>query len=243
MRIKQRSLFPGFIKNINFKNITMIKKINLKLFILIILLLGSISSNAQDPNRFKDYVDKLSDKEYDFSTDKKLVVFTGSSSILMWKDVAEYFPEYNVINNGFGGSHFSDLLYFYDELILKRAPEILFIYEGDNDIAGDKKPSKIFKQAKELVKKIKTDLPQTKIIFIAAKPSIARWNLKKDYNKLNKKLDKFCTKQDNVEFADVWKIMLDENGNVYTDIFIEDGLHMNKKGYDLWAKMMSEFLY
>ena len=25
--------------------------------------------------------------------------------------------------------------------------------------------------------------------------------------------------------------MLDENGNVYEDIFIGDGLHMNKKGY------------
>ena len=221
----------------------MTKKINFKLLILIILLFGFLSSNAQDPNRFKDYVDELSNKEYDFSADKKLVVFTGSSSILKWKDVPKYFPEYNVINNGFGGSHFSDLIYFYDKLILKRAPEILFIYEGDNDISAGKKPSKIIKQVKELVKKIKTDLPQTKIILIAAKPSIARWNLKKNYNKLNKKLDKFCKKQDNVEFADVWKIMLDENGNVYTDIFIEDGLHMNKKGYDLWAKMMSEFLY
>jgi len=218
------------------------RNIKLQLFVFGILSFGFISANAQNPNRFIKTVNQLDSIEYQFNNDKELIVFAGSSSIVMWKDVAEYFPEYNVINNGFGGSHFSDLIYFYDELILKRAPEILFIYEGDNDIAGDKKPSKIFKQAKELVKKIKTDLPQTKIIFIAAKPSIARWNLKKDYNKLNKKLNKFCKKQDNVEFADVWKIMLDENGNVYTDIFIKDGLHMNKKGYDLWAKVIGEFL-
>jgi len=36
--------------------------------------------------------------------------------------------------------------------------------------------------------------------------------------------------------------MLDENGDVFEDIFIDDGLHMNKKGYDLWAKVISEFL-
>ncbi len=218
------------------------QKFNFKPLVLIILLLGFLSSNAQDPNRFKKQVDKLYNKEYNFNPNKKLAVFTGSSSVRMWKDVPDYFPEYNVINNGFGGSHFSDLIYFYDELILKQSPEILFIYEGDNDISAGKKPSKIIKQAKELVKRIKIDLPQTKIVFIAPKPSIARWNLKKDYNKLNKKLERFCKKQDNLEFADVWNIMLDENGNVLQDIFIEDGLHMNKKGYDLWAKVIGKFL-
>ncbi len=213
-----------------------------RLLIISILFSGFLTSNAQNPNRFKEQVDQLLKKEYNFSHNKKLVVFTGSSSVRMWKDVQDYFPKYNIINNGFGGSHFSDLIYFYDELITKQNPEILFIYEGDNDIADGKKPSKILNEAKELVKRIKTDLPKTKIVFVAPKPSLARWNLKKDYKKLNKKLEKLCKKQDNLEFADVWNIMLDENGNVYTDIFIEDGLHMNKKGYDLWAKVIGEFL-
>jgi len=217
-------------------------KLIFKLFVIGILLSGFLSTNAQDPNRFKEQVNQLLKKEHNFNSDKKLVVFTGSSSVRMWKDVQDYFPKYNIINNGFGGSHFSDLIYFYNELIIKQTPEILFIYEGDNDISAGKKPSKIFKEAKELVAMIKIDLPQTKIVFIAPKPSLARWNLKKDYNKLNKKLEKFCKKQNNLEFADVWNIMLDENGNVYPDIFIEDGLHMNKKGYDLWAKVIGEFL-
>lgn len=213
-----------------------------KYIILPILFIAFLTANAQDANRFKEEVNQLLSKEYSFSPDKKLVVFAGSSSIRMWKDVQTYFPEYNVINNGFGGSHFSDLIYFYDELIAKQAPEILFIYEGDNDIASDKKPLQITKQAKELVKKIKADLPQTKVILISPKPSIARKNLKAEYVKLNKKLAKYCKKTDNLQFADVWTIMLDENGNVFEDIFIEDGLHMNKKGYDLWAKIVSEFL-
>ena len=30
--------------------------------------------------------------------------------------------------------------------------------------------------------------------------------------------------------------------NVFKDVFIEDGLHMNKKGYDLWEEVMSKHL-
>ena len=215
---------------------------SIKSFVIVVFLFGVFNSNAQDPNRFKEQVDRLFNKEYNFGSDKKLVVFTGSSSILRWNDIQSYFPEYNVINNGFGGSHFSDLLYFCNELIIKQNPEILFIYEGDNDIANNKKPSKILKQAKELVAKIKADLPKTKVILISPKPSIARWNLNKNYNKLNKKLKKFCRKQDNLEFANMWSIMLDEEGNVCQDIFVKDGLHMNKHGYDLWTEVLSEFL-
>jgi lysophospholipase L1-like esterase len=36
--------------------------------------------------------------------------------------------------------------------------------------------------------------------------------------------------------------MCDISGNVLPDLFIEDGLHMNKKGYDIWGKVIVEFL-
>ncbi len=212
------------------------------LITIIFLLFGTFLSNAHDPNRLKEQVDELADKEYNFNNDKKLVVFAGSSSIRMWEDVQSYFPDYNVINNGFGGSQFSNLLYFYDEVILKSKPEILFIYEGDNDINDKKKPRKILKEAKQLTVKIKNDLPETQIIYISPKPSIARVQLKNDYIKFNKKLKKYCNKQDNIGFADVWYPMLDSHGNVYKEVFLEDGLHMNKKGYDIWAKVIGGFL-
>lgn len=217
-------------------------KLKFRLIVFVLLLLGTTVSNAQDPNRFKAEVDELVQKEYNFSPDKKLVVFAGSSSIRMWKDVQSYFPEYNVINNGFGGSQFSDLLYFYNELIVKPAPGILFIYEGDNDLASNKKQKKIIKEAKELAGKIQHDLPKTRVVFISPKPSLARVHLKNQYIKFNKKLEKYCKKPDNIEFADVWHPMLDNKGNVFKEVFLEDGLHMNKKGYDIWGNVIGEFL-
>lgn len=218
------------------------RKLLLKNFILGLFILVFLQTKGQDPNRFKEYVDQLFNAKYEFSSDKKLVVFTGSSSIVMWKDVQERFPDYNIINNGFGGSHFSDLLYFYDKVITTQTPDILFVYEGDNDVASEKKTSKIYRDAKTLVKKLQVDLPSTKIVLISPKPSVARWNLTKQYNKINKKLKRLCKKNDGFEFADVWPAMLDENGMVYTDIFLQDNLHMNKKGYDLWENVIGEFL-
>ena len=45
-----------------------------------------------------------------------------------------------------------------------------------------------------------------------------------------------------MEYADVWKAMLDENGMIYNNIFLEDDLHMNKKGYDIWEEVIGELL-
>ena len=218
------------------------KRISNFLIPAIFLVVTNLSGFAQDPERFKTDVEELENKHYNFSPDKKLVVFTGSSSIRMWEDIANYFPGYNVINNGFGGSQFSDLLYYYDDMIVKPNPEILFIYEGDNDLASNKKPGELIKEIKLLNKKIRQDLPDTHIVYISPKPSMARVHLKNQYISFNKKLKKFCAKQENTEFADVWYPMLDSKGNVFKDIFLEDGLHMNKKGYDIWGKVLGEFL-
>lgn len=211
-------------------------------FLAVTILFFIFNLNAQNPNRFNSQIEELVQKEYQLEPGKKLALFTGSSSVRMWKDVAEYFTDYNVINNGFGGSHFSDLIYYYEELIPKYKPDYLFIYEGDNDIASDKKPGKVIKEAKLLVERIQKDLPETKVVLISPKPSVARWHLRKNYEKLNKKLERLAKKTSNLEFADVWSAMLDENGQVFTDVFLDDNLHMNKKGYDIWGEVIGEFL-
>ena len=77
--------------------------VRLGFFIFLFLISNFLITNAQDPNRFKVEVDKFYTKEYNFSTGNKLIVFTGSSSLRMWTDIQDYYPQYNVINNGFGG--------------------------------------------------------------------------------------------------------------------------------------------
>ena len=98
------------------------------------------------------------------------------------------------------------------------------------------------KEVKALVKRIRHDLPQTRIILISAKPSVARWQLKAEYETLNKGLTRLSKRKKSLEFADVWSAMLDEKGEVLKDIFLEDNLHLNKKGYDIWGEVIAQFL-
>lgn len=171
------------------------------------------------------------------------VLFVGSSSIAMWKDVADYFPEEKVLNRGFGGSRFTDLIYYANRVIYPYQPSMVFVYEGDNDLAAGDTPKAILKEAKKLRKMIAKNLGKdVPVIFIAPKPSVARWNLKEEYEVLNGMLEKYTDKTAHTEFADVWTPALDENGKVFEDIFLEDNLHMNAKGYKIWQQVLLPFM-
>ena len=51
-----------------------------------------------------------------------------------------------------------------------------------------------------------------------------------------------ANKSDFIEFADTWSAMV-ENGVLKKDIFIEDGLHLNEKGYEIWEKTLKKVFY
>ena len=170
------------------------------------------------------------------------VLFVGSSSIAMWKDLPSYFPEHRVLNRGFGGSNFSDLLYYAERVIMPYNPSMIFIYEGDNDIMQGDGTEKVLANARKLRDLIRSKLGDTPVVFISPKPSVARWHLKETYESVNEALRKYAEEEPNTEFADVWTPALDKNGNVQKDIFRDDNLHMNAKGYQIWKKVLSEYL-
>lgn len=208
----------------------------------ILLFIGIINySFGQDPKRFQKDIDKFKEiDKKDLSQGE--ILFVGSSSVRFWNTLQEDFPKHKVINRGFGGSHMSDLLFYLDDLVLKYKPKQVFVYEGDNDINDKESPKDILKEAETLVKRIHKALPKTEIVFISPKPSIARWNLKSEYQKLNYRLKAFTNQYSYVKFVDVWQPMLDAKGDPIKDIFIEDNLHMNAKGYEIWQKTIEPYL-
>lgn len=211
------------------------------LFFLLASLFMINNSFSQDPIRFQKGIDAF--KEADNTVDyTNVLLFTGSSSIRMWKSLGDDFPDHNVINRGFGGSQFTDLTYYADQLILQYLPQKIFIYEGDNDIAAGKSVETIMKDALYLASKIRRTLPNSTIYLISAKPSIARWDLKDQYLQLNRQFLDWSMSDDKIEYIDVWTPMCDKNGNVFEDIFIQDNLHMNAKGYAIWKKTFAPFI-
>jgi lysophospholipase L1-like esterase len=214
----------------------------LRNFYLLLFILFSYTLTAQDPLRFEKEVNTLTAGDSVVNR-KKLILFTGSSSIRVWNELKTDFPTYHVLNRGFGGSEMSDLLYFNQQLILNYKPVKIFIYEGDNDINSGKSAETILQDAEKLLASIRGNLPKkVKVYFISPKPSISRKHLRAQYEDYNQKLEAWCSCQKRVKFVDVWTPMLDAHGEFNADLFIEDNLHMNRKGYEIWKQVIEKFL-
>ncbi len=199
---------------------------------------SGLQAQTKGPERFENNIKAFDQRDTIEQVRPGSNLFVGSSSITKWKDVASYFPESYVINRGFGGSTFEDLLYYADRVITPYKPARIFIYEGDNDIAAGVDMETIMKRAKALRKKIAVAFPAVTVVFISAKPSVARWHLKDKYMEFNTALKKYASKEKLTAFADVWTPMLDKNAEVFKDVFLKDNLHMKANGYEIWRKVL-----
>ena len=176
--------------------------------------------------------------------EKTRIVFAGSSTFRLWDNMAESFPEYEVVNAGIGGSCFDDLYRYKEQLISDTKPDILVIYEGDNDIVylEDGKPrsaSKIYKDASELMEWLRENHPELPVYFLSPKPSPSRWAYLAKYSAVNKTLKTLSEVYFNYTFIDCWPVLTDANGQVDSSLFIADMLHLNDEGNGILGDLIS----
>lgn len=162
------------------------------------------------------------------------LVLTGSSSIRLWPDVARAFPQFDVINAGFGGSCYADLWALRDTLLFAFEPDVVIVYEGDNDLSDGLPQSEILHSANALFSDMAQRLPDTKIVVLAPKPSLARRHLAEDCRQLSAAL-RTVALQHEFAFVDFWDAMHSADGTLDARLFVSDGLHLNQKGYDTWV--------
>ena len=166
------------------------------------------------------------------------VLFVGSSSIRLWKTLAQDFREYHVINRGFGGSEIADSVAFAERIVIPCRPKTIVLYAGDNDLAAGKSPQHVFAGFKAFVQKIQAALPGTRIAFLSIKPSPSRWHLAGEIKTANRMIGDFCRRKKRLIYIDVFHPMLGPDGKPRAELFVEDRLHLNPKGYALWTRII-----
>ena len=169
------------------------------------------------------------------------VLFLGSSSIRLW-NLAESFPGKEYLNRGFGGSQISDSLHYLDQLVFSVEPRAIVFYAGDNDIAAGESPEQVAADFRELSERVAKRLPETRILFIAIKPSLKRWNLIENVRDAHERIAAYCRETPNRTFVDVDGPMLGEDGVPRKELFVADGLHLSPAGYAIWTKLVAEAL-
>ena len=175
---------------------------------------------------------------------KQAILLVGSSSFTNWKDVQNNFPQFTIVNRGFGGSSISDVIRYAEDIIFPYQPKQIVIYCGENDLAGsDTVTAKmVFQRFVQLFTLIRNKMPAVPMAFISLKPSPSRWHLNNKMIETNTLIKKYLHKKKKTNFIDVYHKMLDANGTPIKEIFIEDNLHMNAKGYAIWQKIIEPYL-
>ncbi|MHB1034601.1 MAG: SGNH/GDSL hydrolase family protein [Pirellulales bacterium] len=169
------------------------------------------------------------------------VLFVGSSSIRGW-NLKQSFPKLDALNRGFGGSEIADSVRYADRIIVPYKPRIIVFYAGDNDLAAGKSPAAVLADFKALAKTVHAALPKTRILFLTIKPSQARWKLIDRIREANSLVREFIKTDERLIYVDVYQPLLGADGKPRDELFQSDGLHLNAKGYKLWASIVAPYL-
>jgi len=213
--------------------------------IILLLVIASFTftvANAQLP--FANEIAAFKKSDSDSFPPKNAVLFVGSSTFRKWTTLQADFPSHVIINRGFGGSTFPDVIRYANDIIIPYQPKQVLIYCGDNDLASsDTVTSKmVAEKFKTLFKIIRDGAPNAQIVFVSIKPSPSRERLMPKIVMTNKLIKKFLRHKKNTGFINIYNAMLDNSGKPMKDIFISDNLHMNAKGYAIWQKIIEPYL-
>jgi lysophospholipase L1-like esterase len=213
-----------------------------KSFSILIVFFGLLRLTAFSQTvPFEQEVRQISARIDSLGWEKGGTVFTGSSTIRMWKSLQPSFPKEPILNTGFGGSKASDLETHLFPLVIRLEPSRVFLYEGDNDLWGNVPVAEIFTSLDNIVNRLQLIDPNTEIYLIGAKPSPSRWEKKQNYQIFNQKLNEYCLSKENLKFVDTWKALTDSAGNPRPELFLEDQLHLNETGYEIWTEIFKSY--
>jgi len=177
----------------------------------------------------------------------KTTVFLGDS-LTEGFPVEKYFPELNPINRGIIADHIGvqgkpGVLQRLKVSVYDANPSRVFLLIGVNDLADkDHNFSELVKGYRQIIKEIKTHLPEVKIYVQSCLPTRGKYAyLNPLIKKFNAEIKKIAS-ETGCPFIDLYPLMCDKKGELRQEL-TRDGLHLNEKGNDLWAKELKKVLF
>lgn len=215
-------------------------------FLALALSLAITHARADDrpavPAKWENDIATFEKADREHPPEKGGIVFVGSSSIRLWKTLAQDFPGLPVLNRGFGGSEVADSVNFAERIVIPYAPRQVLLYAGGNDLAAGKSPEKVIADFKEFAGKIRAALPDAEIDYLSIAGNPSRWGHVEKVRAVNSAIEAWIKEQKGMKYIDVFSKMLGADGLPKPEIFVEDKLHMNAAGYAIWKEVVGPFL-
>lgn len=199
--------------------------------------LPEVQAWDQDIQKFEQL-----DKSETYSEDA--ILFAGSSSIRLWSTLEKNMAPYPVIQRGYGGAKLSDFVVYAARIIDPHPCKAIVIFVA-NDITGsdqDKSPKVVAALFRNVLKTIRETHHETPVFWIAITPTVLRWKVWPEIEKVNNLIKNICDNQHNTYFIRTDFAFLNERGIPKDELFISDKLHLNEKGYEVWTEVIKKEL-
>lgn len=171
------------------------------------------------------------------------VLFVGSSSIRMWHGLETAFDlPVPVRRRGVGGSCLYEWADWGLSLILPHRPRLLLVYAGENDLTEGRSPHDLLASLIRLSDRVRADLPDTRVAYMAIKPSPSRMAWLGAMREANQLIQTWLLASPNMDYVDVHTAMIDNDGQPRPELFVRDQLHLSAEGYALWRQIVSAHL-
>ncbi len=218
---------------------------------LFFMILGGCNTPKIDFSKYQadsvKWEKEVQDLEAKDKTEKdpdNAILFVGSSSIRLWKNIKNDMQPYPVIQRGYGGASYADIVFYIERLVKPHNYRALALFAA-NDITGaanDRTPEEATAIVKEIIRKVRSFEPKKPIFIIQVTPTPSRWKVWGEAQKFNVLLKKMCEKGKNMYFIETTAPYLNAKGKPREELFIQDKLHQNQSGYDIWASLIKKRL-
>ncbi|OHB57595.1 MAG: hypothetical protein A2Y07_06985 [Planctomycetes bacterium GWF2_50_10] len=170
------------------------------------------------------------------------LIFIGDSITQGWEGDGktvwqQYYAKRNAVNMGFGGDQTQQVLWRLNNGELAGiAPKLAIIMIGTNNSGGnDNTANEIGEGIIAICKKIRSDLPKTKILILAIFPRGEKNSFQREKNASASKLASSIADNEWVYYLDIGSKYLNNDGTLSKDL-MPDFLHPNSKGYQIEAE-------
>ena len=206
------------------------------------MLASPLSLASQEKPRFEEEIRAFEAADRREMPKPGAVLFVGSSSIRLWTKLADAFPQYRVLNRGFGGSWLADSERLVPRIVLPYRPSAVVLFAGTNDLADGRSPETVAGDFGAFVGRIRATMPRAPIAYVAISPAPSRKELLPKMRETNALIRAQCERSPGLRYIDTWPQMLGRDGSVRPELFGPDQLHMNERGYAIWTPLVARAL-
>jgi len=180
--------------------------------------------------------------------DKAKLIFIGDSITQGWesdgKEVwANYYAHRNAVNLGIGGDRTQHVLWRLENGNidgLKPKAAVLMIGTNNSNFE-DNTPGQIADGIAAIVKKLRSSLPDTKVLLLAIFPRSENYTAQRGKLAMINQVIRRQADEKNVFWVDFGHKFLNDDGTL-PGALMPDYLHLSKKGYEIWAEAIEDHL-